>query len=193
MNIESAVLNTTVMEAHQKWAEYRQLVKSGQATSAETLAATAFREMTRPHTVIDLTLAIQSGGLFESGLPKLAIARAHWPFVHAWWSDGRVSFTRGPRRWSTRGAIQQQTHNPRVLFSEPPWRQTDGKAQVPSVPPALRPRGSLSRYHILFEAKWEPVPPVDPLLLSHLGGPFYVVRAQWALTPLEQGLLRAGL
>jgi hypothetical protein len=195
MNVEKAIVNSDVWTARSKWEEYRALVKAGTATDAEDLARKAFRAMWFGKQVLDLNLVIPQHGVFDSGLPKLAIARAHWPFVFAWWSEGRVSFTRESRRWSTRGAKQQMTHNPRVLMPGEmrPRDQgsTHGRAQVPSVPPKLRPEGALSGYHVLFEAKWERVPPVDPLLLSHLGGPFYVVRAHWDLTPLEQGLLRA--
>jgi hypothetical protein len=200
MNVEAAHMNTTIWEARAKWDEYRRLPNR---TEAEETARKAFRAMWQGHTVIDLNLAIPSAGLFDTGLPKFAIARAHWPFVHGWWSGGRVVFTRQARRDSYRGRRQQETHNPRVRMQVPErWplpngtrylEQVHGRAQVPSIPPDLRPQGSLSAYHVLFEAKWERVPPVDPLLLSHLGGPFYVVRAQWALTPLEQGLLRATL
>jgi hypothetical protein len=65
----------------------------------------------------------------------------------------------------------------------------DRPALVPIVPPNLRPDRALSRYVILFEAEWRPVPPVDPLLLRHLHGALYVVLAAWDLTPIERAVL----
>src|SRR3970040_436979 len=111
MNVEQSTMNTTVWEARSKWEEYR---RRPNRTEAEGLARKAFRAMWLDQKGIDLNLAIQHGGLFDSGLPKLAIARAHWPFVHAWWSDGRVSFTREARRDRPRGQVQPMTPNPRV-------------------------------------------------------------------------------
>jgi hypothetical protein len=67
---------------------------------------------------------------------------------------------------------------------------------VPSVPPQFRPTGALSDYHILFEAEWQRVPPVDPMLLKQIGhaeSPLFVVLAAWDLSPLEQAVLRAKL
>lgn len=193
MEISTAVLNTEVDQARSKWREYQNAAKGPLSSEQMELAARAFHQMALGRQVIDLRLAIVGGGLLPRGLPALAIARAHWQYVHAWWSGGRVTFTGRPRTWSTRGEGQQRRQNPSVQ-----WPQMhnfrDGSAQVPSIPPGLRPAGGphiLERYYILFEAVWEPEPPTDPLLLSHLGGPFYVVRAHWELTPLERALLRA--
>lgn len=66
-------------------------------------------------------------------------------------------------------------------------------ALVPLVPAPIRPRGALDGYRILFEPKWEPVPPVDPMLLKHLHGALYVVLAHWDLTPLERAVLAGRL
>lgn len=192
MHIESAVLNTDIDTARQKWREYAAIENP---TEAEDLARRSFRQMAFGRQVIDLNLAIEAGGFSSAGLPAFAIARAHWPFVHAWWSDGRIFFTRVGQNWSTRGNALQRKRSPSARITTAPARQTSGRAQVPSIPPSLRPdtksgQPTLSAYFILFEAKWEPEPPVDPVLVSHLGGPFYVVRAHWELTPLEQGLLR---
>jgi hypothetical protein len=46
---------------------------------------------------------------------------------------------------------------------------------------------------VATEEKWEQLAPVDPLLLKHLGGPFYVVLAAWDLTDVERAVMTAGL
>jgi hypothetical protein len=192
MDISTAVLNTDVETARAKWQEYATAAKGQPSDAQLELAARTFHQMALGKQVIDVRQAIVSGGLLPRGLPALAIARAHWRHVHAWWSGGRVTFTGRPRIWSTRGEGQQRRQNPSVQWPRM-LNFRDGSALVPSVPPGLRPPGGadiLTRYHILFEAEWDPVPPTDPMLLSHLGGPFYVVRAHWALTPLERALLR---
>lgn len=66
------------------------------------------------------------------------------------------------------------------------------RAMVPNVPPALRPKFSLSGYLTLFEVEeWKtaPRPPGDPALLKHIGGDLYAILAVWDLTPLEQAVL----
>jgi hypothetical protein len=63
------------------------------------------------------------------------------------------------------------------------------KALIPAIPAHLRPADDLANYHILWEAKWEPTAPVDPLLLKRLTDNIYVILAQWDLTPIEQAIL----
>ncbi len=57
------------------------------------------------------------------------------------------------------------------------------------IPPGLMPGGSLSRFHILWEAEREEIPR-DPMLLRHLGKGRYVVLATWDLTDLERAVLK---
>lgn len=86
-------------------------------------------------------------------------------------------------------------HSVAVRIAAPPqgYSNVGGLAQVPMIPPVHRPNGAITRYRILFEAVWERRPPVDPILLRHVSGPFYVVLAQRDLSPLEQAVLRARL
>jgi hypothetical protein len=191
MDLDHALMNTEITQAREKWDEYRAIKNPSEA---EDLARRAFRQMAFGRQVIDLNLAIGGAGLGANGLPLFAIARAHWSFVHAWWSDSsRVHFTRRPQLWG-RSGLAQQRRNPSVPLAATRPRLT-GRAQVPSIPPGIRAelratQDKPSAHFILFEAVWEEIPPTDPVLLSHLGGPFYVVRAHWDLTPLERGLLR---
>lgn len=72
-----------------------------------------------------------------------------------------------------------------------------GFAMVPMVPPDVREKaiGGLKHYWTLWEVeKWHDrhptEPPVDPLLLKHVGGSLYAVIAEWDLTELEQAVMR---
>ncbi len=63
---------------------------------------------------------------------------------------------------------------------------------MPIVPINLRPKRGLANYHILWEAEWHNVVPVDPLLLRRLGkGDLWLVVAAWDLTEVEQAALTA--
>lgn len=192
MNVEQAVMQVDYWKAHSAYLEYRALVKSGRATKQDAELRRAYREIYLGKKVLDINMAIGDAGLDAQGLPKLAIARADWAFVHAWMYDGRFVFSAGGSWESNRK--QTATHNVNVRIAGA-TRNAEGKAQVPMIPPAHRPPSAspLSGYRILFEAVWERRPPVDPILLKAIGGPFYVVLAQWDLSPLEQAVLRAKL
>lgn len=194
MNVEQATMQIPWGEAQDAYRHYRQAIKANRATKDDVAIARAYHALMRGKKVIDVLHAIATGGLNNRGLPKLAIARADWAFVHAWWYDQRCIFSAKEQPYGYRGGQQAATHNVGVRFAERPvdWTVTS-KAQVPSIPPQFRPTSALSGYRLLFEAVWEQRPPVDPLLLKHIEGPFYVVLAAWDLSPLEQAVLRARL
>lgn len=194
MNVEAATMTVPWGEAQTAYRAYRQAVKTHTATKDDVAIYRAYHALLSGRKVIDAGHAIAHAGLYDDGLPKLAIARADWDFVHAWWYDQRCVFTKLQRKWSSAGERQQSTHNVNVRFHEQPRdRDVTSKAQVPSIPPQFRPTGALSGYRLLFEAVWERKPAVDPLLLKHIEGPFYVVLAAWDLSPIEQAVLRARL
>jgi hypothetical protein len=156
--------------------------------------------MLRGKKVIDVGRAIADAGTDGAFRPKLAIARADWPAVCARRDDdGRFVFTSQSSSWGRRpaGVVTVRIGDtPRRSGTVQGGLLGEGKAQVPSIPPQFRPKGSLSDYHILFEAEWQRVPPIDPLLLKQIGAgdsPLFVVLAAWDLTPLEQAVLRAKL
>lgn len=197
MNVASATMQIDYLKARNMYQEYRDAVKQyakrdplGASKTEEAQLSRACQAILRGEVVIDAAKAIADAGLNAEGLPALAIARADWEFVHCWNYDGKVVFARNGRTWSTRGDRQTATHNVSVRL---PMGQIAGRAQVPMVPPRFLPKGALSGYRILFEAVWQRQPPVDPILLRHIGGPFYVVLAQWDLSTLEQAVLRARL
>jgi hypothetical protein len=195
MNVEAATMKIDRWKAESAYREYRALVKSGRGTKQDDELRRAYHAIARGQAVIDINAAIANAGCEAGGNPRLAIARADWEFVYAFWpTRDKVYFTQHPRRWTR----QQELQNISVRMDRTgTWREaTDGgKAQVPMIPPAHRPpsTSALSGYRILFEAVWVRQPPVDPLLLRAIGGPFYVVLAQWDLSPLEQAVLRAKL
>lgn len=201
MNIESATMQVDRWSARTKYLEYREAVKRRYATdpvgaskSEEQQLTKAYAAIARGECVIDARKAIEDAGVDERGMPRLAIARADWKFVHCYRYDGgMVVFDHQGRSYSRK----EETRVARLVHVRLPavqGRDTSGRAQVPLVPPAHKPAGHLKVYRILFEAVWERQPPEpDPLLLRPLGGPFYVVCAQWDLSPLEQAVLRARL
>lgn len=194
MNIESAVMTIPYSQAMSQFEAYRSLVKGNKhATKDDVSLYRALWQIKRGQKVIDVQQAIVQGGLNEQGLPRLAIGRAHRPFVHCWNSDGRFVFSGEPRSWGMWSVQQRQIKRNISIRFPGGVGSASGKAQTPLVPAQHRPKGSLASYHILWEAEWQKVPPVDPILLKHIDGPFYVALAQWDLTPLEQAVLRMKL
>ena len=58
------------------------------------------------------------------------------------------------------------------------------------MPVDIRPKRGIENYHVLFEAIWQPVPPVDPMLVRRLGeADLWVVVAAWDLTEVERTVL----
>lgn len=170
---------------HKADAEY-QAAAEGYAALAEGLK------------LIDIGEAIHCGGYFESGLPRLAVARADRPAVHCQRRFSSFDFDASRRTNGTPG--------PSLLVSVPNQtgntRHVSGWTRVPMVPAdvnqSLRAMGrsvARTRYHILWEVeKWyerNPLePPRDPFLLKHIGGSLYAVLAEWDLTDLEMSVMR---
>jgi len=195
MNIETAVMKVPYFEAQQQFQAYRALVKERpqHATKDDVSLYRALWQITRGQKVIDIQQAIAFGGFNEAGLPKLAIGKADKPYVHCWRDEARFVFTSQPRSWSFSGRRHQLRSALTVRSQNGNREDVTGRAQTPIVPAKHRPNGALAGYHLLWEAEWQPLPPVDPILLRHIDGPFYVALAQWDLTPLEQAVLRAKL
>jgi hypothetical protein len=64
------------------------------------------------------------------------------------------------------------------------------QAITPPIPPEERPKRGLPGYHILWEAVWKHLPPVDPMLLKRIGKTdFWIVLAAWELTDVERAVL----
>lgn len=182
-------LNAITMEcsqARQFFLDYRRAVKARHNDEDELLMR-GYRQLALGKQLLNVPEAIQLGGLDENRRPKIALARADWAQTFVDGGDNRFSF-KAERGWLSDRSRKQL----RIAWPGSHWDMKRGVAITPNVPPALRPKGDLKNYHILFEAEWrdvQPVAPTDPALLKHLHGDLYVVLAVWNLTPLEKAVL----
>lgn len=213
MDIQTISLDEEAAQA--LYDEYRAL---GSRSNEEDQAILAgLREIKRGHSLIDLNRAIPAGGCDEAGRPRLAISRGDQQEVQVlrrgtwrrtgesqYYSSGAGDMTFLPSdraSWESVAASLRFDFAPHLLDE---WVPMEGGgpwfAMVPTVPPHLRPRGNLSRYHILWEVKqWSAKskfapPPRDPALLRLITGSLYAVLAVWDLTDLERtilGMMRA--
>jgi hypothetical protein len=180
-------------QAREKFEAYRAALKVKHDKVDEDLCR-AYEAMSKGTVVLDLLSTLREAGVTDSGWPALAIAQATRDFV--FWRGlyrGGGSFY-----WETTGRWGSPTEDrtkrivvPDQTFSAQPT-MLNGRAMVPHVPPELRPTRGLTSYHILFEAEWDDVAPVDPFLLKRLGPPgsmLFGIIAHWDLTELERAVL----
>lgn len=136
--------------------------------------------------------SIRTAGLNEQALPKLALARADWKRVYLDMNtDGSAIMHDVPSHWMpARMAANRRFDLPAGSFA--PRRQHHrAEAIVPHIPPDIRPKRGLANYHVLFEAEWSRMIPVDPMLLRRIGkeGDLWIVVAAWELTEVERAVL----
>lgn len=146
------------------------------------------RAIARGKKVISVNDAIRSGGIDAHGMPHLAIMRADQQvcLCQAGYRD-KVVFTNQARARAAEWHFEIAWPN-RVKTSNWDW----ATANLPRIPPQHRPAaGTLSKYHLLWEAEWTPIPPRDPMLLKRIGKDAWVVLAAWDLTDVEINVLRA--
>lgn len=155
----------------------------------------AYREISKGNVVIQALASIKAAGLNDQGLPNLAIARADLPFT--WGSveaDGSALFRSEAQRrvWRREGPEHDCATRftfPKGTFNSGGVRRA-GKATLPLIPVHLRPRQSIEKYAILWEAEWTPTPPIDPYLLRRIGkADLWIVCAAWDLTEVERAAL----
>lgn len=200
MNVEAATMKVDYFQATQIYRSYRQAIKENRATKDDVTIARAYHAMLRGRKVIDVGAAISNGGLDADDRPRLAIARADWTEVFCRRPEWRYHFTSRASTFGRepRGVVTVRIPGaPQRYYPNSGWQAMgEGRAQVPLVPPQFRPKGSLSEYHLLFEAVWRTEPTRDPMLLRQIGARdslLFVVLAAWDLTPVEQAVLRAKL
>lgn len=186
-------------EARRRLRAYREQLKRRADETYEACAA-GYEALAEGTPLLNLDQAIQAGGLFFDGLPKLAVARADRREVRfRWWrTQRRAQFYFGsmhPSAWEREtmslavdmGRTREEAVGNRGF--------SDGYALVPMIPADVRPRGQAKDWHILWEVEqWSDRPqtapaPRDPMLLKHLGGSLYAVLAEWDLTDLERAVL----
>ena len=146
-----------------------------------------YRAIAKGGVVIRALESIRAAGVNEKGLPKLAICRA----------DATECIVRihgdGSARFADSTWVNGNTSRSRFFDFEPgsfPSAAKSGKAIVPLIPIDVRPARGLQNYHVLFEAIWSPVPPVDPFLLRRIGsGDSWLVVAAWELTEVERAVM----
>lgn len=133
--------------------------------------------------------SVEMAGLSDEKLPKLAIGRA----------DDMTCFLRTYRGSDFRMAGDSWT-NGRTAKSRqfegtiPGLRSDKGHwaALAPHIPPDVRPHRGIQNYTLIWEALWVKQPPIDPILARRIGNSdFFVVLAQWDLTPVERFVLQS--
>ena len=202
-----SVIEMPQEEAKKAFQEYRRALRSAKTTQVnaeDAQIARCYKALANGQQVIDLNDVMRRGGENSQGLPRLAISLADYDQVRLDrnWDTGDTEMYPPGLSWQRKHTEGFQF--PGLLtvreasFTKPNWDRKsraavrEFKAVVPNIPPPLRPNYALSNYHLLFGVRWEvanPVPPRDPALLKHLGGPLYAVLATWDLTPVEQAVL----
>ena len=193
--MDLSALDIGPKEARAKLDEYvAQLAADRTAEDAAILAG--YRAASRGRPVISLPRTIAAGGFHDNGLPKLAVTRATAVSCFCWWDGTSLVFADRADWRVNRGAlVNDHSVRVRVAADDLPvnarrshWNA--GEAVIPLVPPAHRPGWRrLKNCHILWEAEWKPVPPVDPALIRHLRGDLWAVLSVWDLTELERTVL----
>lgn len=159
---------------------------------------TAYAALAEGTPLIDLHRAIGGAGVDTAGRPVLAVCRADRKSTR--WTSTRedIVFDASARpvpSWGPpdrrRRAPWMVVRVPRAVFSVVPNGRED-RAVAPLIPAEVReavgrfdPRGHL----LLWEAVWEPSPPIDPMLLRPIGGTLCAVLAAWDLTEVERAVL----
>jgi hypothetical protein len=143
-----------------------------------------YRAISKGKTVISVNTAIQNAGLDTQKRPLLAVCRADFPRCVFRATDDELSFSGRHERFGRTSA------EIKIPFPSAKW-SAYCEAIVPRIPPQHRPeKGSLRKYHILWEAEWQDIPK-DPYLLRQIGKDAWVVLAAWDLTAVELAVLRA--
>lgn len=178
--------------AQEKYEEYKAALATREATEEDSTIMLGYKALAAGKQLLDLHQVFRACPVDDKGRPRLAVARADWQFCHhrggSWRNPNRAVFARSSdylnRRGNTGNVAIPRAMMPQKWNGESEWR-----ALVPIIPAPIRPAGDLSRFHVLFEAEWQPVAPKDPLLLSRMSGSLYVILAAWDLTELERAVL----
>jgi hypothetical protein len=173
-------------KARELYREYKKHLHYQQPMDAEIQRA--YQLISQGRVVIQALESIKNAGVGEDGYPRLAIVRADKARVTCRMDlNGGCTFDSPGHHRGSRG---QQFSLPADSFPRRASWLTPGRASTPLVPVHLRPRRGLANYHILWEALWEPEPPVDPYLVRRIGGDLWLVVAAWDLTEVERAVMR---
>lgn len=153
---------------------------------------TAYKHLSNGKVVIRAVQSIIDAGLKPDGFPKLAICRADKKKCRLIrFHDGSCRMVpEGINNWRSNVASSLRFNFDASTGLNPTKTPRDGLAIVPLIPIHLRPRRALESYHLLWEAEWDDVPPIDPYLLRRIGkGDMWLVCAAWDLTEVERAAL----
>ncbi len=189
--------------------------KHADAQAAREDCLKGYNALAEGKRLVHLDAAIRGGGFHASGFPKLAVARADREKVHFEWQstvhlarfDTRAHYWHGPVHRGNPGTLIrtiEMLRTPNVSKRRGDgstyFASLSGWAQVPLLPADVRPeKGLLKDWFILWEVEqWfadpDPVQPDrDPMLLEHVAGQLYAVRAEWDLTELERAVMAGAL
>src|SRR5437868_3850293 len=110
MNV--ATITMPKEQAIQAYREYREAVRSN-PNPEDRAVMMGYKALAKGNAVIDLCDVMGAAGLDELGRPKLAVARAHWPFAHLRANGQIVRFQEtangGARGWKWRVEIPRDT------------------------------------------------------------------------------------
>lgn len=174
-------------EAARMFRKYREHKHHQRPIDVEITAI--YRAISKGGVVIKALASVVEAGLGTDGFPALAICRAD--AVNCFCSvdnDGSAIFTDQP--W-----VNGRTAKDRVFRFEPGsfpvrGRHQRGQSIAPHIPPDILPARGLQNYHLLYEAVWKPVPPIDPMLLRRIGrGDTWLVVGAWDLTEVERAVM----
>lgn len=134
-------------------------------------------------------------GLNEHKLPKLAIMRADQPWCHLTANaNGSARMLSGIDYATGNTAAAKVFDFPENSFPgiDSSYHRGGWRAIAPHIPPDVRPHRGIENYTLLWEAEWRAVPPVDPILARRIGkSDFFIVLAQWDLTPIERFVMQS--
>lgn len=180
-------ITMTKEEARERLQHYRRALHNRADEEYEATAA-LYGALAKGTPVIELAHAFTLAPLDEKGRPKMAIARADEKQVKVWSGNGVREFEPAPARHT----LAMRARTTRIVDPRSNWRQPDGYALVPLVPPAVLGNRNPAKHWILWEveqwadARLDAAPDRDPLLLRQIRGSLYAVVGQWDLTEVER-------
>lgn len=193
--METAKITVSASEAQRLYREYRDHKHS--ATPIDDEIRRVYREIAKGKVVIRAIESIRAAGLGFDNLPKLALVRADEPHVSLRTTPRGGADMRAAtaNTWTSRIAASKRFNFPDGTFPGIANDKWSGyRAATPHIPPHIRPRTALDQYHILFEAEWSMVPPVDPYLLRRIGeSDMWIVCGAWNLTDVERAAMATRL
>jgi hypothetical protein len=191
MQTENIVVDR--LEARALWRKYREHQHYSRPIDKEIQLT--YLRIAQGKVVIQALKSVVAAGVNEENLPKLAIVRADASECHYQWNgDGSARMAKD--RWVKENHRRSYIDFPAGTFPQPVERThrtwSSAVAIAPLIPIDIRPRRGLENYHVLWEAEWQRLPPVDPMLLRRIGeADLWVVCGAWELTEVERAALAA--